>query len=106
VLISAIHAARPIFPGREPLVALGFGLVHGLAFATLIANFGLGAATRVTAILGFNLGSRRCSFSSLGALPALLAVARWRHGPPARTALAAVIGPPPRSGWWSASPGL
>ncbi|KAJ8137424.1 hypothetical protein OY671_009363, partial [Metschnikowia pulcherrima] len=38
VSISAIHAARPIFPGREPSVALGFGLVHGLAFATSIAN--------------------------------------------------------------------
>ncbi len=93
VLISAIHAARPLFPGREPLVALGFGLVHGLAFATLIANFGLGAATRVTAILGFNLGIEAVQLLVvLGALPALLALARWRHGAPVRTALAAVIG--------------
>jgi hypothetical protein len=56
VLVSAIHAMRPLFPGREPWVALGFGLLHGLAFATVIAGFGVGVIPRATAILGFNLG--------------------------------------------------
>jgi HupE / UreJ protein len=56
ILIAAIHAIRPIFPGREPWVAAGFGLVHGLAFATLIGDAGLGGGDRLMAILGFNLG--------------------------------------------------
>ena len=56
VLISAIHAMRPLFPGRERWVAFGFGLVHGLAFATVISGFGASVAARATAILGFNLG--------------------------------------------------
>ena len=30
ILVSAVHAIRPIFPGREALVAAGFGLAKGL----------------------------------------------------------------------------
>jgi HupE / UreJ protein len=56
ILISAIHAARPLFPGREALVAGGFGLIHGLAFATVIGNFALQPLDKGIAILGFNLG--------------------------------------------------
>ncbi len=89
VLVSAIHAARPLFPGREPVVAGVFGLVHGLAFATLISNFGLGASTRAIAILGFNLGIEAVQLGVvLAALPALIALAHWRHGPRVRVALA------------------
>lgn len=91
VLISAIHAARPLFPGREPWVAGLFGLVHGLAFATLISNFGLGATTRATAILGFNLGIEAVQLVVvLIALPLLIALGQWRHGPKVRLMLAAL----------------
>lgn len=93
VLVSAIHAARPIFPGREPLVAGMFGLIHGLAFATLVSNFGLGTITRATAILGFNLGIEAVQLGIvLLAVPLLIALARWRHGPAVRLTLAAVTG--------------
>ena len=56
ILISAIHAWRPLFAGREPLVAGGFGLVHGLAFATIIGRIGLDPLQKAQSILGFNLG--------------------------------------------------
>jgi hypothetical protein len=56
ILVSAIHALRPIFPGREALVAGGFGLVHGLAFASTLVGIGLDRATLATSVLGFNLG--------------------------------------------------
>src|SRR6201999_1656522 len=36
ILVSAIHAMRPLFPGREALIAASFGLVHGLAFASAL----------------------------------------------------------------------
>ena len=42
ILVSALHALRPIFPGREAWVAAFFGLIHGLAFATTLAELGLG----------------------------------------------------------------
>jgi hypothetical protein len=33
--VSAARALRPLVPGGEALIALLFGLVHGLAFALL-----------------------------------------------------------------------
>ncbi|MCB1022516.1 MAG: HupE/UreJ family protein [Bryobacterales bacterium] len=56
VLVTAVHALRPIFPGREALVAAGFGLVHGLAFATVLADLQLPAGPLALSIFGFNLG--------------------------------------------------
>lgn len=93
VLVSAMHAARPLFPGREPMVAALFGLVHGMAFATLVSNFGLGASTRALAILGFNLGIEAVQLCVvLIATPLLIALARWRHGDAVRIALAGLTG--------------
>jgi hypothetical protein len=56
IFVSAIHAIKPIFPGKEIYVAAGFGLIHGLAFASILANLKLGAGTMGLSILGFNLG--------------------------------------------------
>lgn len=56
ILVSAIHAVRPLFPGREPWVAAGFGLVHGLAFAGTLTNLQLDTGPMALSILGFNLG--------------------------------------------------
>ncbi len=56
ILVSAVHAVRPLFPGREHLVAAGFGLVHGLAFATVLAGMGFDSGALAMSILGFNLG--------------------------------------------------
>ncbi len=56
ILVSAIHALRPLFAGREAWVAAGFGLVHGLAFASTLANLHLDTGPMALSILGFNLG--------------------------------------------------
>ncbi|WP_375757278.1 HupE/UreJ family protein [Corallococcus exercitus] len=56
ILVSAVHAVRPLFPGREPVVAAVFGLVHGLAFATVLAGMGFDTGALALSILGFNLG--------------------------------------------------
>lgn len=56
ILISAVHAMRPLFPGKETYMAAGFGLVHGLAFATVLADLHLSAGPLALSILGFNLG--------------------------------------------------
>ncbi|RZK56687.1 MAG: HupE/UreJ family protein [Hymenobacter sp.] len=56
ILVSAAHAWRPLFPGREAWVAAGFGLVHGLAFAGTLANLHLEAGPMALSLLGFNLG--------------------------------------------------
>lgn len=56
IFISAIHALRPLFPGKEMFVAGGFGLIHGAAFASTLANLNLEAGPMALSILGFNLG--------------------------------------------------
>lgn len=56
ILVSVVHAVRPLFPGREPWVAAAFGLVHGLAFATVLAGLGFDSWALALSILGFNLG--------------------------------------------------
>lgn len=56
ILVSAIHAIYPVFVGKEMYIALGFGLIHGLAFASVLFNMNLGAGTLALSILGFNLG--------------------------------------------------
>jgi HupE / UreJ protein len=56
ILISALHAAKPLFYGREIWIAGGFGLIHGLAFASIVGKFDLEPARLLLSILGFNLG--------------------------------------------------
>ena len=77
ILVSAMHALRPVFPGREAVVAGCFGLVHGLAFATTLAGLGLGRWDRVASIFGFNLGIEAMQLVVVGiALPSLILLSR------------------------------
>jgi hypothetical protein len=93
VLVSAIHAARPIFAGKEPWVAAGFGLIHGLAFATIIGEFALPPGERATAILGFNLGIEAVQIGIAALVfPLLIWASRRSWYQPVRLALAAGAG--------------
>ncbi len=56
ILVSAIHALKPIFPGKEYFVSGGFGLIHGMAFASILYNMQLHGETLTLSILGFNIG--------------------------------------------------
>lgn len=77
IIVSAMHALRPLFPGLEMAIAALFGLVHGMAFAGGIAGLGLGLGQRLLTILGFNLGIELMQLAVLVlALPVLLWVAK------------------------------
>lgn len=56
ILVTALHTIVPLFPKREVLVAAGFGLIHGLAFSTVLAELHLGSWRLALSLLGFNLG--------------------------------------------------
>ncbi len=56
ILISAMHAIKPIFSGKETYIASGFGLFHGLAFSTVLSKLTLTTTTLALSILGFNIG--------------------------------------------------
>ena len=56
IVVSAAHAFVPILAGRETAIAAGFGLVHGLAFASTLSAFEFDTSSLVLALFGFNLG--------------------------------------------------
>jgi hypothetical protein len=85
ILVSAVHALRPIFPGREFVVAGAFGLVHGLAFATVISELGLDRWGMALGILGFNLGIEAMQLAVvLATMPWLLLLSTTRAYPVVR----------------------
>jgi hydrogenase/urease accessory protein HupE len=93
ILVSAMHAFRPIFPGREAIVAGCFGMVHGLAFATALADLGLARWERVASIFGFNLGIEAMQIIVVAAvLPSLILLSGTRLYPTIRTAGAVFAG--------------
>jgi hypothetical protein len=93
ILISAVHALRPLFAGREALVAGGFGLVHGMAFATVIGRFGLEPWQKAQSILGFNLGIELIQLLVVAlTVPGLVMLARTRFYPRFRAGMAIATG--------------
>jgi len=77
ILVSAIHAIRPIFPRREAAIAAFFGLIHGLAFASALSDLGFGQWYRFVSILSFNLGIEAMQHAVVVAtLPSLLLLSR------------------------------
>lgn len=82
ILVSAVHAFRPIFPGKEALIAAFFGLIHGLAFAATLDRLGLGRWERVAGILSFNLGIETMQMLVVAAiLPSLILMSSTRVYP-------------------------
>ena len=47
--------SRGLTPWR-PFIVFGFGLLHGLGFASVLSDFGLGGAHFVPKLIGFNVG--------------------------------------------------
>lgn len=79
IFVSAAHALRPLFPGREVLIAACFGLIHGLAFAATLDRLGLGRWERVAGVLAFNVGIETMQILAVAAiLPSLLMISRTR----------------------------
>jgi hypothetical protein len=56
VLLGALNILFPLITARRWVVALVFGLIHGLGFAAVLADLGLTAAGLLKALVGFNLG--------------------------------------------------
>jgi hypothetical protein len=90
ILVSAIHAWRPIFAGKELWIASGFGLIHGLAFATTLRGLSFDGTTLALSLLGFNLGIEAMQLIVIAAtLPILIVLSATRGYPVVRLAGAA-----------------
>jgi hypothetical protein len=82
ILISAVHAYRPVFPGREEWIAAFFGLIHGMAFAAALDRLGMGHWDRIVGILAFNLGIEAMQMLAVVAiLPSLMLLSTMRGYP-------------------------
>ena len=93
ILISALHALRPLFPHREVLIAGGFGLIHGLAFSFTLAALNLSATQMVLSLLGFNLGIELMQLLIIMlTMPWLILLARTPLYTPVRVVGASVAG--------------
>ncbi|GJI97463.1 membrane protein [Duganella caerulea] len=56
VLLAALNNIYPLFRGRRPLAAFGFGLIHGFGFASVLVDLGLPQGALLASLFGFNLG--------------------------------------------------
>jgi len=54
--LAAFHNIRPIFKGRDWVIAFVFGLFHGFGFASVLADLGLTNDFLTISLLGFNVG--------------------------------------------------
>lgn len=97
ILVSAMHALRPVFGGKELWIALGFGLIHGMAFAETLSNLELDLPQLILSLLGFNLGIEAMQIGIIGlCLPALILISqcavngKFRNGFATLVAIAAL----------------
>jgi len=85
IVVTALHALRPFFAGREPVIGFAFGLIHGLAFATALKDFGFHGAALGLSLLGFNLGIEAMQLAVvILVVPSLVYASRTRAYPPLR----------------------
>ncbi len=99
VLVSAVHAIRPLVRRGEVLIAGSFGLLHGLAFATLLGQLDLNRSNLVTTLFGFNVGIEIAQLLVVAlVMPSLILLSRTAAYPSMRIGTAA-LGGVLASGW-------
>jgi len=54
--LAAYHNIRPIFKGRDWVIAFVFGLFHGFGFASVLADLGFKGEYLSLSLVGFNIG--------------------------------------------------
>jgi hypothetical protein len=77
IVLTALDNLRPFLPRRRAAIAFCFGLVHGLGFASVLAELGLPSAARALALVAFNAGVELGQLAVVAAfLPLALALRR------------------------------
>ena len=56
VVVAIMNIVRPESRKQMPWLALGFGLIHGFGFSSVLADLGLPSRARVLSLLAFNVG--------------------------------------------------
>jgi hypothetical protein len=80
IVVSSLHAWRPLFAGKEIWIASAFGLIHGLAFAETLSGLSFDGWTLTLSLLGFNLGIESMQLLViLATLPVLLVLSQTAY---------------------------
>lgn len=92
IVLAAINNMWPFMTRRIWLLALVFGLIHGVGFANVLADIGLPQTGLLTALLAFNIGVELGQLAILVAVFPLvvLALRMMKGNLPARVANAAI----------------
>jgi HupE / UreJ protein len=81
IALAALNNIWPLVRTRVWVLALVFGLVHGLGFASVLADLGLPKAGLLTSLLAFNIGVELAQLVIvLIALPILHVIAKGQLG--------------------------
>ena len=56
IALAAAHNIRPVFIGKEWMIAFGFGLFHGFGFASILKESAMRGEFLELTLFGFNLG--------------------------------------------------
>jgi HupE / UreJ protein len=91
IAVSALHAIKPLVARGEVLIAVTFGLVHGLGFASALDDLGLAHGTLVSTLFGFNIGIELTQLLVVAlCMPSLLILVRTRLYAPVRITIASL----------------
>lgn len=74
--LAAYHNIKPIFKGKDWLIAFGFGLFHGFGFASVLGELGFNGENLTLTLLGFNIGVEIGQLAIITAIFPLLYVIR------------------------------
>jgi len=81
IALAAANNIWPVISARVWVMALAFGLVHGLGFANVLGELGLSDANLLVSLTAFNVGVEIGQLAIVAvALPALQAIAAPRIG--------------------------
>jgi hypothetical protein len=91
VAVSAVHAIRPLARRGEPMIAAGFGLVHGMAFAGILTDLGVDGSTSLLTLLAFNIGIELAQLAAIACVvPSIFLMSTRRSSGVVRVAGATV----------------
>jgi len=76
--LAAYHNIKPIFRGKDWVIAFIFGLFHGFGFASVLGDIGLKDEFLVYSLLGFNLGVEIGQIAIIAAIFPILYLIRKR----------------------------
>jgi len=101
VYVAVENTLTPHLTRWRPVVIFGFGLLHGLGFASVLGEFGLPASQFLPALIGFNVGVELGQLTVIAI--AFLAVGLWFGQRPfyrARIAVPASVVIALVGAWW------